>query len=135
MLPLVGARLGVKCDNGHFAEWVKMVLDKVNMDDVEQWVRTGFQYLWFILIGGAGGIASYISKLRRDKAKTFSIVEVLGEIFISGFVALITALICIDMGLSEPMTFAACGIAGHMGTRALYLVEQKILDFIDKKYS
>ena len=106
----------------------------VIMDEIQDIAKTGLQYFWFIVIGGAGGIASYISKLRRDKAKTFSIVEVLGEIFISGFVGLITAWICIDMGLSLPLTYAAVGISGHMGTRALYVVEQRILNWIDVKY-
>jgi len=82
-----------------------------------------FAYGWFVLLALWGGTANYISRV-RSKGMPFSVVELIGEWSISGFAGLITAYMCVYLGLSFPLTAAFTGIAGHMGGRAIYLVEQ-----------
>ena len=101
-------------------------------DGFKEVAETAAQYFWLICVAGIGGLANYITKLRQNKQKTFSIVELAGELLVSGFVGLITALVCIDRGFSLELTYAAAGIAGHLGTRGLYLLEQRALDWLEK---
>jgi hypothetical protein len=97
-----------------------------------EWAGENIAYGWFIMLALWGGTANYVSRQRRDKT-TFSIIELIGEWAISGFSGIITAYICVDLDLSFALTSAAAGIAGHMGGRAVYLIEQTILRRMDQK--
>ena len=103
------------------------------MEEIVEPLRSVANYLWMASVGLLGGLANYIAKLKENKLKAFSFVELLGELVISGFVALITAFVCIDLGLSTLMTYAACGIGGHLGTRGLYIIEQRALEWLESK--
>ena len=72
---------------------------------------------------------SYISRVRRSNIR-FSFVELVGEWTISAFAGIMTALICQEMGFSLILTSALAGISGHMGGRAIYMMEQ----FVCKKF-
>jgi len=76
-----------------------------------------------------GGTASYISRLKRSGCH-FSIVELIGEWFISGFVGVITAYMCHSLGFDFYKTAALVGIAGHLGGRGMFMVEM----YIKNKY-
>jgi hypothetical protein len=93
------------------------------MDGLMKLIAENLSYGWFVLMAFWGGTANYISRRNRDKTP-FSIIELVGEWSVSGFAGLITAYICMDMGLSFALTSAAAGIGGHMGGRAIYLFEQ-----------
>jgi hypothetical protein len=80
-------------------------------------------YAWFVLLALWGGTANYISRVRSKKLP-FSVVELIGEWSISGFAGLITAYLCVHMGMPFPLTAVCTGISGHMGGRAIYLIEQ-----------
>ena len=79
-----------------------------------------------------GGTANYLSRQRREKTP-FSIIELVGEWAISGFSGIVTAYICVDLDLSFALTSAAAGVAGHMGGRAVYLIEQSITKRLGKE--
>ena len=80
-------------------------------------------YIWFIVLAVWGGTANYISRIRRDKAIRFSVAELTGEWTISALAGLLTAYLCAEMEFSYYITAVAVAIAGHMGGRALYLIE------------
>jgi len=101
------------------------------MDGLMKLVMDNLSYGWFVLMAFWGGTANYISRRNKDKLP-FSIIELVGEWSISGFAGLITAYICMDMGLSFALTSAAAGIGGHMGGRAIYLIEQVVLSKVSK---
>jgi len=42
-------------------------------------------YIWFVGLACIGGTANYIGKVKKNKEKAFSIVELLGEWVLSGF--------------------------------------------------
>lgn len=96
------------------------------MDGLFKLIADNLSYGWFVLMAFWGGTANYISRRNRDKTP-FSIIELAGEWSVSGFSGLITAYVCTDMGLSFALTSAAAGIGGHMGGRAIYLVEQVVI--------
>ena len=81
---------------------------------------------WFLALSMAfgGGIVNWYLKVKQGHTKVFNLVELVGEIFISGFVGIGTfmALAAIDspMGLCA----AAAGVGGHMGTRLLFMLEK-----------
>jgi len=101
------------------------------MDGLMKLVMDNLSYGWFVLMAFWGGTANYISRRNKDKTP-FSVIELVGEWSISGFAGLITAYICMDMGLSFALTSAAAGIGGHMGGRAIYLAEQIVLSKVSK---
>lgn len=79
-------------------------------------------YLWFTVIALWGGTASYISRMEK-RGLPFSLAELIGEWVISGFSGVATALICVNLNVSFELTAAASGIAGHMGGRAIAVLE------------
>lgn len=93
---------------------------------------TGLGFVWFFLIAVWGGTASYLARIRKSQAP-FSIMELVGEWTVSAFAGIITAFICYEMQLSFYVTAALAGIAGHMGGRAIALLEQGMLAFWSKR--
>lgn len=93
---------------------------------------TGLGFVWFFLMAVWGGTASYVSRLRKSKAP-FSIMELIGEWAVSAFAGIITAFVCYEMSLSFYATAALAGIAGHMGGRAIALMEQAALAIWSKR--
>lgn len=83
-------------------------------------------YAWLLLLAVWGGTANYVSRIRKHKTP-FSLAELLGEWVISGFAGVVTAYACWEMGWSYYATAAAVGIGGHMGGRAIGLMEHWFL--------
>lgn len=96
------------------------------------WIAENLAYGWFVMLALWGGTANYLSRQRRDKLP-FSVIELIGEWSISGFSGIVTAYICVDLDLSFALTAAAAGIAGHMGGRAVYVMEQAVMKRIGGK--
>ena len=83
----------------------------------------GGGYFWLVILALWGGTASYISRLKQSSGMAFSLAEWVGELTISGFAGLIMAYLCAEMHMSWYMTAVATAITGHMGGRALYMIE------------
>ena len=83
-----------------------------------------FTWICVFVLSLWGGTSSYIYKVRLGHTHLFSISELIGEIVIAGFVGLVTFLACQAMGLSLMLSAVMVGIASHMGTRGLFIVEQ-----------
>lgn len=90
---------------------------------VSRMVGPGGGYLWMVVLALWGGTASYLSRLKQNQALTFSLAELAGEWAISGFAGLLMAYVCTEMHMSWYMTAVATGITGHMGGRALFMIE------------
>ena len=86
---------------------------------------TGVGFVWFLLLAVWGGTASYLSRIKKMKTR-FSIMELVGEWTISAFAGVVTAFVCYEMQFSFYATAALAGIAGHMGGRAIALLENSI---------
>lgn len=88
-----------------------------------EWAQPYFSYAWFVLLALWGGTANYIARVRRD-GMPFSVLELIGEWSISGFAGLITAYLCMHLDMPFPLIAVFTGIAGHMGGRAISLLEK-----------
>lgn len=86
-------------------------------------VDSGLGYIWLIFLAVWGGTVNYLNRLKKSQAG-FSVAELAGEWVISGFAGIMTAFICFEMGFSDYVTYAAAGISGHMGGKAVYFLEK-----------
>ena len=82
--------------------------------------------LWMLLIAAAGGFVSFYGKIKAGNTTVFNLVEMIGEIFISAAVGLVTFWVCKGTGVNEWLTAAAVAISGHMGTRGIGLLENAL---------
>lgn len=80
-------------------------------------------YLWVIGISVLGGIVSFMRKVRERKARVFNVVEFIGEIAASALAGVITFWLCQSSEISQLTTAVFVAISGHMGSKALALLE------------
>jgi len=84
-------------------------------------------YIWVVLLGAWGGLASYLKRVREGAREKFSLIELIGEITTSGFIGLLTFYLCTYAGLPVFVTAFLIGVSGHMGSKAIEHFE----DFFD----
>ena len=89
-------------------------------------------YVWVIALSMAGGFVAFLQKLKDGSVRVFNVVEFVGEICTSAFTGVLTYYLC-EAAHFHPLVTAACvGVSGHMGNRALFLVEKLLSDKFDK---
>lgn len=91
-----------------------------------------FTYFWVMGLAVGGGFVSYMHKLQLGVKRPFSIIEFIGELVTSGFTGVITFWLCENSGISPLLSAVFVGISGHMGSRALFLIERIIENKIRK---
>lgn len=81
---------------------------------------------WMLAIGMgfSGGAVNLWARMKSRHPKAFSIFEVIGELFTSGFVGAGVFMAAYAIGASEGVSAGAAGIAGHMSTRLLFALER-----------
>lgn len=89
----------------------------------------GLSWVWVLLLAVWGGTASYIARVRRMKTP-FSVVELVGEWTISGFAGVVTGYLCVAADFPPYMTLAFAGISGHMGGRAITMMENRLTKWL-----
>jgi len=90
-------------------------------------------YIWVAVWSALAGLVSFHQKVKAGAARWLNFSEVLGEIFTSAFVGVITGLLCEWAELAMPLSWALIGLTGHMGARALFWLEQSVQRFAEKK--
>lgn len=80
-------------------------------------------YLWVLALAAWGGIVNYIKRVKEGSSQRFNFMELVGEIVTSAFAGIITFWLCEAAGISPLITAALVGISGHMGSRAIYVME------------
>ncbi len=83
-------------------------------------------YLWVFLMSILGGVTSFHHKVKRGIARPWNIAEFVGEITTSAFAGIVTFYLCVWSGFAPLLTAALVGIAGHMGSRAIFMIEKSI---------
>ena len=86
---------------------------------------------WVFIVAGAGGVVSFIQKIKSGTEK-FSFAALTGEILISAFVGVITMFFCEWANFNLWLSAALIGVCGHMGSRALFVMETLITRKIAK---
>lgn len=89
---------------------------------------------WLLALSMAfgGGIVNWYAKIKRGHTRAFNIIELLGEIFTSGFVGLAMFMLLDAWGQPIGLCAAAAGVGGHMATRLLFAIERAIEARLDK---
>lgn len=77
-----------------------------------------------IVIAVLGGIANFSRKVKSGEARPFNVAELIGELFTSGFAGVITYYLAHAWIGNALVEAATVGIAGHAGSRALFLWEK-----------
>ncbi len=80
-------------------------------------------YAWVIALAVWGGAVSYLRKVRDGIIHRFMVMEFVGEIVTSGFVGILTFWLCEAANIDALITAAFVGISGHMGSRAIFMIE------------
>lgn len=95
---------------------------------------------WLLALGMAfsGGAVNWYARVKRGHTRAFNIIELIGEIFTSGFVGVGVFMLLAAMDQPVGICAASAGIGGHMATRFLFAVERAVeakLDALAKKVS
>lgn len=85
---------------------------------------------YMAVIAGLGGAVGFVQKVKAGKARPFNIPEFVGEIFVSGSVGVVTYWIMHGLDINDYLAAAGVAIAGHMGTRAIFLLESKAEELV-----
>jgi len=80
-------------------------------------------YLWVLLLSIWGGITHHIRKVKSGALVRFSLSELVGDLFISGFLGVMTFYLCEYAQMDKLLTAFLVGISSHMGTRGLMMLE------------
>ncbi len=81
-------------------------------------------YAWVCALSCLGGATSFAAKVRTGKARWFNFTELLGELVTSAFTGILTFYLCQNANFNGLLTAALVGIAGHMGSRAIFVMER-----------
>ena len=83
---------------------------------------------WMLALSSAmgGGIVNWYAKLKSGHVRVFNFVELLGEVFTSGFVGLGVFMLLDSWDQPAGLCAAAAGVAGHMATRLLFAIERAV---------
>lgn len=83
---------------------------------------------WMLALSMAmgGGIVNWYAKLKSGHVRVFNFVELLGEVFTSGFVGLGVFMLLDAWDQPAGFCAAAAGVAGHMATRLLFAIERAV---------
>lgn len=79
------------------------------------------QYWVFFVVSIWAGTVRYLTELKGER---FSFAGWMIEACVSGFVGIMTALICNYYTLPLTLTAAITGISAHNGTRSLYFITE-----------
>lgn len=100
----------------------------IDTGQIEKDPTTWTAATWLLAVGMslAGGAVNFYARVKRGHTRAFNLIELVGEIFISGFVGLGTFMLLTGIGHPLGIAAVAAGIGGHMGTRVLFLAEQAL---------
>lgn len=78
----------------------------------------------------SGGLVNWYAKYKRMNKKTFSVIELAGEVFTSGFVGMGVFMLLASLDQPMGVCAAGAGVGGHMATRLLSALESRVLSKI-----
>lgn len=88
------------------------------------------QNLWptvfMAFVAMLGGYVNFRQKMRAGKTRGWNFTELIGEMVVSAFVGVLTFWVCRGFEVNEWLTAAAVAITGHLGARAIFMVEQAV---------
>ncbi len=93
------------------------------MPEKDPFNYTLITYGWVFMLSMWGGVVSFFQKVRDGKTRASNIMEFFGELSTSAFVGLATFYLCEFGNVDRLLTAVLVAVSGHMGTKAVYLLE------------
>ena len=91
------------------------------------------QYGFILMIALLGGLASWYNKVKKGELQASSLSSLIGELTTSALAGLLTFYICEWAEVAPVLTAAIVGVAGHMGTRGISILEDIAQRYIEKR--
>lgn len=82
------------------------------------------QYVFLLGVALLGGLVSFYTKVKNGSAHAWNLMHLIGELATSAFAGLLAFWVCAYANTPPLIMAALVGVAGHMGTRAIVLVEE-----------
>lgn len=83
-------------------------------------------YLWVLAWSGIGGLASFLHRVRQGEIKHGIMLEMITDTTYSAFAGLTAFYWCQNQNYDPMLSAIIIGISGHMGARAIIMIEQGI---------
>lgn len=77
-----------------------------------------------------GGIVNWYARTKKDNAKAFNLIELIGEIVTSAFVGISAFMVLAAYGQPIALCAAAAGIGGNMSTRLLLAAKLRLEAYV-----
>lgn len=82
------------------------------------------QYGAVLAVAILGGLVSFYAKVKAGHVSALNLMHLIGELATSAFAGLLAFWFAEAAGLPQLLTICMVGISGHMGARAIALVEE-----------
>jgi len=87
-----------------------------------------------LAIAMLGGFVRWYNAVRRGESAGYDLRILVGELFTSAFIGILTFWACEAMNVQPLITAALAGMAGHAGVSGLMWVERFLKRFFERKY-
>jgi NhaP-type Na+/H+ and K+/H+ antiporter len=92
------------------------------------------EYGLILGIAMLGGFVRWYNAVRRGESVAYDLRILVGELFTSAFIGILTFWACEAMGVQPLITAALAGMAGHAGVSCLMWAERALKRFFERKY-
>ena len=69
---------------------------------------------------------NFYNKVKQGHTRAFNVIELIGEVFTSGFVGLLVFMFLDAYNYPLGVCASAAGVGGHMATRGLFTLERML---------
>ena len=92
------------------------------------------EYGLILAIAMLGGFVRWYNAVRRGQSAVYDLRILVGELFTSAFIGILTFWACEAMNVQPLVTAALAGMAGHAGVSGLVWAEKIMKRFFERRY-
>lgn len=92
------------------------------------------EYGLILAIAMLGGFVRWYNAVRRGESAAYDLRTLVGKLFTSAFMGILTFWACEAMNVQPLITAAMAGMAGHAGVSGLLWAERVLKRFFERKY-